>query len=112
MPIMDELLTARSRQCIPYMDPQMSPEEAKEYILSFVNDQRISPQMMFNLFQTTLKLFNAGGGLCDLSRWNLPTHEQDNLPKVVFDDVDIVSLKSLVCNCSCLYVVDSCSHTT
>ena len=38
----EELLTARSRQCIPYMDPQMSSKETKEDIFYFMNDKRIS----------------------------------------------------------------------
>jgi hypothetical protein len=52
------------------MDPSMSDEEAKKYILSFINDERIPPKTHFNVFQTTLKLFNGGRGTVLDGHWN------------------------------------------
>ncbi|KAN0132275.1 hypothetical protein V8E53_010041, partial [Lactarius tabidus] len=60
LPPINDLLLAKSSCCIPYMDPSMSDEEAKKCILSFINDERIPSKTCFNVFQTTLKLFNGG----------------------------------------------------
>ena len=109
MPIIEDLLAAKSRHCIPYLDPEMSSEETKKYIMAFFNDDRIDPQIHSNIFQTCLKMFNAGGGLLDLNHWKVPAHEHSSMPKVVMDDIDIVCLKSFG-NCPCLCVTVSCSH--
>jgi hypothetical protein len=85
---MDRLLDASFSFSVPYMDVSMSHEDVKDYIVSFANDKRIPPTTVFNVFQTTLKLFNGGGGRAPLSRWN--TEGEASMPKVLMDDVDIV----------------------
>ena len=110
LPNADELIAANSRHSIPYMDSAMDPQEIREYIHSFVDDGRIPSQTLFNLFQTTLRMFNAGGGLIKLNRWDVAPYEQGNLPRVFLDDEDVVCLKLLGCHCSCLHVTVSSSH--
>ena len=70
VPGIDDLIAAKAPCCVPYMDEAMSPEETKAYIMSFVNDKRIPPYTLFNVFQMSLKAFNASGGTSDLSLLN------------------------------------------
>ena len=94
-PHIDDLFAARSRHSVPYMHPNMSPEDNKEYILSFVNDKRISTQTRFNLFQTALNMFNAGGGFLGLNSWDCPDCQQEDMPKVFMEAIDFVCFKSM-----------------
>ena len=75
----------------PYMNNTMSEEQFEEFMTSFVRDRRIPTVTRFNLCQTMLKLYNAGGGNALSGDWNLPS-EDPNLPQVIFNDVNIVSL--------------------
>ena len=85
----------------------MDPQEISEYIHSFVDDGRIPSQTLFNLFQTTLRMFYTGEGLIKLNRWYVAPYEQGNLPRVFLDDEDIACLKLLGCHCFCLHVIVS-----
>ena len=110
LPNSGNLFAARSRHCISYIDSAMDPQEIREYIHSFVNDGRIPSQTLFNLFQTTLRIFYTGEGLIKLNCWYVAPYEQGNLPRVFLDDEDTACLKLLGCHCFCLHVIVSSSH--
>ncbi|KAH8976411.1 hypothetical protein EDB86DRAFT_3112403 [Lactarius hatsudake] len=76
----DELKKAESPHCIPYMDWSMPEEDIREYLNSFINDKRIPAQTLFNLFQTSIKLYNVGGGSRKLGIWDYdPETPRENL---------------------------------
>ncbi|KAH9023023.1 hypothetical protein EDB83DRAFT_2527341 [Lactarius deliciosus] len=70
----DELKKAESPHCIPYMDWSMPEEDIREYLTSFINDKRIPAQTLFNLFQTSIKLYNVGGGS---RKWGIWDHDPE-----------------------------------
>lgn len=91
------------------MNNTMSEEQVEEFMTSFIRDRRIPAVTRFNLCQTMLKLYNAGGGNSLQGDWNLPS-EDPNLPKVVFNGVNIVSINHLATNFPayiCVIVTDS-----
>jgi hypothetical protein len=88
------LLNALPSLYAPYMNSTMSEEQVEEFMTSFISDRRIPSATRFNLCQTMLKLYNAGGGNALTSHWNYPSEHPD-LPKVVIDGVDIVCLNHL-----------------
>ncbi|KAH9008966.1 hypothetical protein EDB84DRAFT_1571634 [Lactarius hengduanensis] len=89
----DELKKAISPYCLPYMDWAMQEEEVREYLTSFINDKRIPTQTLFNLFQTSIKLYNVGGGSRKMGIWD---HDSDapgeELPikNHIFNDTDMM----------------------
>ncbi len=88
----DELKRAMSSGCIPYMAEGLSDEEIRRYIISFAEDKRIPSQTLFNVFQTTLKLFNTAAGSSQLSVWN-PSNDfstGDAAPEVMFNGLNLV----------------------
>jgi hypothetical protein len=92
VPTMDDLKKAAFSCGIPYMAEDLSHEEMRKYIISFVDDKRIPSNVLFNLFQTTLKLFNTAGGTADSSIWDSPRNNVIEARKVVFNDVDMVCI--------------------
>ncbi|KAI9431151.1 hypothetical protein H4582DRAFT_2085411 [Lactarius indigo] len=87
----DALKKARSPHCIPYMDWSMPEEDIREYLTSFINDKRIPTQTLFNVFQTSIKLYNVGGGSRKMAVWDYDpeTHGEDLKIKHVFNDTDM-----------------------
>lgn len=72
----------------------MTEEELEKFMISFISDKAIPFATRFNLSQTMLKLYNAGGGNDLSSEWNT-FGGNSSLPKVTIDGVDIVSINSL-----------------
>ncbi len=72
----------------------MSEEEIREYIISFAKDKRISSNILFNVFQASLKLFNTAGGTSYLSLWNFIPNEylEDHAPNFVYNGQDMVCI--------------------
>ena len=102
MSSIDELKRAMSGSCIPYMAEGLSEEEIRRYIISFAEDKRIPSQTLFNVFQTTLKLFNTAGGTSQLSVWNSSSDFStgEAAPEVIFNGLNLVC-HSYWFNCHC-----------
>ena len=95
MPSFDDLKLATSSRCVPYMDENLSDEDMRRYMMSFVNDKRIPSDTLFNIFQMTLKLFNTGGGTSPLGLWNHPSDSApilEHAPTVLFNNQDMVCI--------------------
>jgi hypothetical protein len=93
MPSLDELQRATSSRCVPYMADDLSDEELRRYITSFAEDKTIPRDTLFNVFQTTLKLFNTAGGTSKLSVWNTTpdTAMEATAYNTVFNDAVCIS---------------------
>ncbi|KAH9009309.1 hypothetical protein EDB85DRAFT_1903140 [Lactarius pseudohatsudake] len=87
----DELKKAISPFCLLYMDWAMPEEEIRKYLISFINDKRIPLQTLFNLFQTSIKLYNVGGGCRETNIWDYdPEAPREKIPmKHIFNDTDM-----------------------
>jgi hypothetical protein len=76
------------------MSDTMSEEEMKDFMTSFICDKGIPRLTRFNLCQTMLKLYNAGGGNAHESDWNRSSDDHA-LPNVALNGVSIVSVHHL-----------------